>query len=419
MSRLGLVLSAGGARGAYEAGVLYYIRSGLPKNFRQTNFPIQTGTSVGAINALFMASHAHDPLKQGERLKDLWFSLNQDHIYRRDLRAVGSFLQSSLRGMVGNLLTIDPLKIFSRQGPHLRSILNTFPLQELLTKNVDWKALNANIENGPIDAVALTATNMGNGHPEIFLQKKHDIGYTGRQKIHTGPLKVEHAMASSAIPMLFPSTAIGKNYYMDGGLRLFTPMSPAIHLGAERLLIIGLRHRPSTTRKTKKKTVTVKKRPTVIPTLAMQLGSILNGMFLDHIQYDLEQLSRINHLLDLGKLEYGNDFIDKINARMKKEKMEGLAGNHQWKKIKALEITPSEFVSNIYFRWFRSQKKGRFQFSAFEKLMIRLLDVDPRTGRDLLSYLTFAPQYLQELFELGYQDAQSSKHKIMELMTQP
>jgi NTE family protein len=412
MNRLALVLSAGGARGAYEAGVIYYIRMGLPKKTASRNFEILTGTSVGAMNTCGMASTAQDPQLQGKSLKEMWFSLNQSNIYRRDISATTHFLGSTLGGIMRNFLTFNPFHIASRKGPHFESFLDTAPLKEFLTKVIAWPKIEKNILQGPVDAVALSVTNLNNGSNELFFQKKPSVVYRGHYVHHEGALKPEHAIASAAIPIIFPPEKIGKTYYADGGLRLFTPISPAIQLGADRLIVVGMRKRPKPMQPYKGG----QRISTKTPTIAEQLGRMLNGLFLDRIEFDMEQLDRINTIIDISEKIYGKNFLEKINERMKKESYKTDIATRGLKKIEGMEIQPSEFVNNIFLRWFQKGEKGHFKFSALEKILVRLLDIDPTSGSDLLSYLIFAPQYIRDLFDLGYEDAKRKKDRLVEIM---
>jgi NTE family protein len=412
MGKLGLVLSAGGARGAFEAGIIHYIRTGLPKKIANLPFPIQTGTSVGAINTVAMAAMAEDPQAQGEKIKELWLSLKQEDIYRRDMGATTHFLGSTVGGIMRNLFTFNPFHLASRKGPHFTSFLDTTPLKEFLKKNVPWEKIQNNVLKGPIDAVAINATNLQTGNNELFFQKKREVEYLGHYIYHEGPITLEQAMASSAIPMVFPPIKMNDTFYADGGLRLFTPMSPAIQLGADRLIIVGLRHRPNAS-DMKQEGAGKKGRE---PTIADQMGRMLNGLFLDRIQYDMEQLKRINTVIETSEKVYGNDYLEKINKRMQKEGLRGDIASRGLKRIRAVEVRPSEYISDIFMHWYRRVQKTKFKFSAFEKLMVRLLDIDPATGTDLLSYLTFAPDYLRLLFELGYEDAKTQRGKIIEIM---
>jgi len=412
MGRLALVLSAGGARGAYEAGVIHYIRTGLPKPFCQRHFDILSGTSVGAINIATLASTAEDPRMQGERLKELWCSLKQDNIYRRDFGAASHFLASTVGGIFRNLATFNILKIGRRKGPHFTSFLDTTPLREYLLKTIPFEKIEDNVLHGPLDAVVMNATNLGSGNNELFLQKKPEIRYDGHYIHHEVKIQVEHTMASSAIPIIFPSVKLDNTFYADGGLRLFTPMSPAIQLGADHLIVVGLRRRP-TIREIKKEHKNDKKKE---PTISDQMGRMLNGLFLDRIQHDFQQLNRINTIIEMSEKVYGKEYLEKVSQAMIKHGLKGDIASRGLKRIKAIEIQPSRSISSLFLQWFKKTKKSDFQFSSFEKMLIRILDIDPATGKDLLSYLTFAPSYLQELFQLGYEDAQRQKSQIIELM---
>ena len=413
MSSLALVLSAGGARGAYEAGVINYIRTALPPKLIKQNFNILTGTSVGAINTAAMASLAHDPKVQGEMLKDIWFSLTQENIYCRDFGATKHFLASTLGGIFRNLATFNPLKISQRAGAHFTSFLDTSPLRDFLKTHINWKRIKENVDSTPLDAVVINATNLDTGNPELFLYKKDKLEYQGRHLVHEGPIEVEHAMASSAIPIIFPSIHVGDNYYTDGGLRLFTPMSPAIQLGAERLIIVGLRRR-AMHQETKAHPIQIKNKKQ--PTISDQMGRLLNGIFLDRIDFDLQQLKRINMVIEASEKVFGKDYLEKINKQMVKDGHKGDIASRGLKKIRAIEIQPSEFISKLFIDWFQKAEKGAVQFSSLEKLLVRLLDIEPSAGKDLLSYLTFAPSYLRLLFDLGFEDAKSQRQEIIEIM---
>lgn len=412
MGKLALILSAGGARGAYEAGVLHYIRKSLPPSVSQTNFPIQTGTSVGAINTVGWAAMAHDPKAQGERVRELWLSLGQENIYRRDFSAVWNFLQSTLRGILGNLVTFDPFKFVHKKGPGFYSLLDTTPLALYLKKTIAWKQVAQNVRQGPLDCIAISVTNSQTGNVELFLDKKSEVKYTGKFQFHEGTIKLEHIMASSAIPLIFPSIKIKRDYYMDGGLRLSTPISPAIHLGADRLLIIGLRHHRDKNERGKDPHRIYGGRPT----LGQQMGRMLNGVFLDHLEYDIAHLEKVNWILDMGEREFGKKFLTVLRRDQNDVKRKDQREQNPLKKIRFVEILPSEYISKIFHRWVDKIQRKKFKFTSFEKFMIRILDIDPRSGVDLLSYLTFAPKYLNELFELGYQDAHRSRQSLKELL---
>lgn len=413
MGYLGLVLSAGGARAAYEAGVIHYIRSGLPKNIARKAFDVLCGSSAGAINTVGVAALAHDPVYQGEHIRKLWLNLTQDHIYRRGFSSTAGFVMNSITGILRNLTSFDSYNLGKKGGPHLNAFFDTEPLREHLNRIIPFDQIQKNIDNKLVQAVSVTTTNTRSGRCELFIQKREDLEYTGEYIHHLGDLHVEHIMASAAIPVVFPSVKIGKTYYTDGGLRLFTPMSPAIQLGADRIIIIGLRHRatPEEVEKYDSKEMT---HP---PSVAELMGKIMNGIFLDRIQFDLEQAQRINKVIDWSEQVFGDDYIPKINRYLKKQGIIGDIASRGLRKLRYVEILPSEFVSEIFQRWFnKARKSGTFEFSSMEKLLTRLLDVNTDGAIEMLSYLTFSKEYLSELLDLGYEDAKRQRNRLIELM---
>ncbi len=413
MANLGLILSGGGARAAYEAGVIHYIRGALPSKIAKRNFEIQCGSSAGAINTAGMVSTADDPLRQGEYLKDLWLNLKPEEVYERDFTAAFKFFFSSLGGIIRNLTTFDIFKLVTRKGPHFNYLLNNAPLKKFLKKKVSWEKIEANIQKRFVSAVSITTTNARSGRTELFIRRRKEIEYDGEYRIHEVPIEVDHIMASAAIPLVFPTVKIDKVYYTDGGLRLYTPMSPAIQLGAERLLIIGLHH-PAT--QNEKDDFDLKEMKTP-PSVVQLAGRLMNLIFLDSVKYDLEQLKRINHLIERSEKIYGKDYLDRVNSLVKKGKKPNEPISYELKKIDVVEVLPSEFISKIFENWFNKAKKGTYKLSAIEKLLMRLLDFDTAGAVELLSYLTFSHEYIKDLVDLGYEDAKKNRDRLIDILS--
>ena len=415
MGKLALVLSGGGARGAYEAGVIHYIRSGLPKTVASRAFNIISGSSAGAINASAMAAFAHDPVLQGNIIREFWASLRPEDVYNRSFSAAAQFITSSVGGMFRNLIALNPLKSKKDSTHHFNYILDTTPLRAYLKKNIPWEQLNKNVLKGTVDALTVTATNTKSGRCELFIRKKPGISYTGEYKIHDVVFQAEHVIASAAIPVVFPSVKIGKTYYTDGGLRLFAPMSPAIQLNASGIVMVGLRHQ-ATEQEIRAYDDVEMKAP---PTIAQLAGRVMNMIFLDRVQYDLEQMDRINKIIEWSEKVYGKDYLIKINKMLSKEKKSADIGKRGLKKIKVVEILPSTFISNIFEQWYNKLSKGIYKLSAMEQLLLRVLDVNASDSLELLSYLTFAKEYIQDLIELGYEDAKKQKDRLVDLLSMP
>ncbi|QQR80254.1 MAG: patatin-like phospholipase family protein [Deltaproteobacteria bacterium] len=396
---LGLVLSGGGARGAYEAGVIHYIRTMLPPKVRSRHFDVVCGASVGALNASFVAATAHDPKMQGENAFKLWENVREEDIYRRDGKALWDFVSKSSKGMVSNLLNK------AGSGQHFNGFLDTAPFLPFIKKIISWNRISQNIREGFVRAVSLVATNVFTGRMELFIEKAPDVEYTGEYITHFGKIDPIHAMASAAIPIVFPSVMVDGIAYTDGGLRLNTPMSPAIQLGADSVLVIGLHYRPPNNE------VTFHGEIGKAPPLGQILGRVMNSIFLDRINYDLEQLERINRIIDWAEMLHGKTFVEDLNEMLVQKKIRGDIANRGLKRITALRIRPSQDIGEIFSECF--QKNNQRHFSAFEKLLVRFLDIDPTKGIDFLSYIVFMPEYLKRLLELGFEDARTNHDKLV------
>lgn len=406
-----LILSGGGARGAYEAGVMHYIHSVLAKDRDIAHhFDIYCGSSVGSINTCYLAGASHlDPITRGNTLYQTWKELKQEQIYLRDVRSLTSFIFRTMSGVTLNFLR-SPQKDRSNAKTHFQGFFDTRPLPFFLKHHINFRDLNKNVDDGLVTAVALTATNLRTDQMELFLKKKEGHPYNGPYTIHETKLGFKHAMASAAIPIFFPAIRINGLYYVDGGMRLNTPLSPAIQLGAQKILIIGL-HNVEERRSAKEI-----ENADMPPTLGELIGKMLNSIFLDRADYDLEQLDRINAILQWGKARYGEGFLDEINKVASKVKNRRNIEKRSLKEIKALCISPSRDVRKLFFECINEPHSYKQNFGAFERLFLKILDVDLIQGQDFLSYLMFLPNYLSRLLDLGFEDAKARADEIAEFL---
>ncbi len=403
--KLGIVLSGGGARGAYEAGVIHYLRTMLPEKVRQRRFDILCGASVGAINTSFMAATTHDINFQGIQIKHLWENVREENIYRRDRKALLEFLARSGKGIFMNMLKGE------NRSSHFNGFLDTAPFLPFIEKVIPWPMISKNIKAGLLQAISIVATNVFTGRTELFIEKLPEVEYTGEYIHHTTRIKPIHAMASAAIPLIFPTVMVDDIAYTDGGLRLNTPMSPAIQLGADAILVIGLHHRAKPGEK-----IPFHGEKGKSPALGQVLGRVMNSIFLDRIQYDIEQMERINRIIEWGETIHGKHFLEEINTMLHREKIRGDIANRGLKRLSALRIRPSEDIGEIFSDCYR---RGRDKhFTHFEKFMVRLLDIDPAEGVDVLSYIGFMPEYLSKLLELGFEDARRSHSDLIAFLDQ-
>lgn len=383
-----LVLSGGGARGAYEAGVLKYVREELPPRIRANmHFDVICGTSVGAINSCFFASLNHMPEVQGEALVQMWKSLRIDGVYQiglRELLNLPKFVFGS-RGR-GEL---DDVIGASRLG----GLFNTSPMEDLVRRQIRWNNIQSNIASGDISALALTATHVPTGTTHVFMQRSKPEALNWNTDTQVYPYEVQlgpsHALASAAIPWIFPAVEIEGEVYCDGGLKLNTPISPAIRLGADRLFLISLR--------ADAKTEEVKRAHRIdrYPSALFLLGKILNALMLDKTDYDLKRLERFNAFVDLK-----NKTINKT-----------------YRHIDNLVVRPSEDLGILASRRLRMGGLAERVGGLVGRLLSRMADSVDDQGADALSYLLFDVEYANDLIELGMHDADAQRQKIIEFFS--
>ncbi len=363
-----LMLPGGGARGAYQIGALKAIAQICPE---RNPFPIIAGTSAGAINAAVVASHADRFAYGVERLEYFWGNMRCNRIYRTDWRSV---LQNTAHWIAG--------AVFGRlglSGPD--ALLDTQPLRALLKNETKLSNISRCIEEGVLRAAAVTASGYTTADAVTLYQALPETKpwRKGRRRGEPSEINVEHLMASAALPLLFPPIALHHQYYIDGGLRQTAPLSPAIHLGAERILIITTRdeHPDPEPQSLPKR-----------PGMGDIAGYMLDIVFMDSLQADLDRLHRINHTLSLLP--------------------EASRQSTNLKHIDTLVIRPSVDVRNTANRF-------REQMPASIKLLLGALGALGPDSR-LPSYLLFDQDYCRTLMELGYHDAMGQRDAIHQFL---
>lgn len=402
--RFALVLSGGGARGAYEAGVIHYIRTMLPSPLRDHQFDIFCGNSVGALNIAFMASTAQDPNMQGRKLCEHWENMREEYLYRRDLTALLELVYKNSKGFVFNLF-----RDVKNRTSYLSGILDNTPLSSYLKKKISWKGIAQNVRSHRIQAVSIVATNVLDGSAELFIAKDAQVQYRGDLKVHFGPILPLHVQASAAIPILFPTVNVNGVPYTDGGLSLNTPLSPAIQLGADKILVIGLHGRLKPGEHNPAQELHGQEAPS-----SMVLGRVMDSLFVNNVESDLDQLGRINRLLAAGEAIYGKDFLEKLNAQLRAEKHKTFS--HGFRPLEVFSIQPSENLGKIFTYCY--EKRRDDYFSTFEKVLFRITDIDPTSGNEFLSYISFMPYYLKTLLYLGFEDARKQHNQLQKFFEQ-
>jgi len=372
---IGLVLPGGGARCAYQVGVLKAIAEMVPRGAANP-FPVISGTSAGAVNGVVLATRARRFQHALIDLERVWANFQTHQVFRSDSKTMlkGALHWLTAFGSAG-LLGTDP-----------RSMLDNEPFRNLLKRHVKFTHIQDSIDRGHLDALAITAAGYGSARSISFFQGKEGLETWTRvrRRGQRTEITLDHVMASIAAPLIFPPVLMGREYFGDGAMRQATPLSPAVRLGAKRLLVIGVRNEEQDPEPAPDEVIPH-------PSLGRIAGYMLDALLMDGLSSDLERLMRINEI---------------VNAQPGR-KLQGDVAN--LKAIDAFIIYPSQDVREIALRYIDEMPRS-------VRILMRMLGAMNYCGRQLVSYLLFESGYTQALIKLGYEDAVSRREELLNFM---
>lgn len=409
----GLVLSGGGARGAYEVGVLRFVLSCLKKEGISPHFDFLSGTSVGALNCAFLASHADDQSAAALQLVDYWRSMRMDTLLKFGPRELGDLVYVLLgsAGALGKLMRRKRKKLPWGANAHhepIHGLFDTTPFAEDMSRRIPWRRIGENLKNGCLKGVAVAATEVCRGKTVVFYQmgegKGFEFGADPSKEARPVELSVQHAMASTAIPILFPSVQVGDFCFSDGALKQNTPIQPAIRMGADKMLVIGLDQAPAES--FRRARLGCRMNPT--PGLLFLLGRTINVLLSEALDYELSRMEMFNNLATRGAEMYGDDFLTNLNQ------LTGTIRKGRYRVIENLLIRPSVAPNDLAVEAARQSPDELRMPGASGKVFQRLALSETVMESELLSYLMFTPTYIRKLMDLGYEDARRQKDELME-----
>ncbi len=373
-TRTALVLPGGGARGAFQVGVLKALAEIMPKSSANP-FSVISGTSAGAVNSVVLASKAEHLRSAVAELEQVWAHFRCHQVYKTDnLTMLKSSLHWLFSFVLGGWLVGTP-----------KSLLDNSPLRDLLSRNVHFPRIQQAIDNGHLEAVAFTAAGYGSARSTSFFEAADHLRDWDRIRRlgKRTDLNLDHLMASIAVPMVFPPQQIANEYFGDGAMRQATPLSPAVHLGADRILVVGIRDE------------TGEKVPTELglpPSIGQIAGYMLDTLFMDGLYSDLERITRINELIDSVPES------DRTGAFA------------EVRPIDTMLIVPSEDLTEI-----ATRHRQELPFAI--RALLRGVGGKNYGESKLVSFLLFEKAYARELIALGYRDAMKVKDELLEFVS--
>jgi NTE family protein len=390
--RVGLVLAGGAARGAYEVGVLEHIVEDVARDVgHEITFDILCGTSVGAINACCLAAWADEPRGRVARLSTVWTGLRMSEV---------------LRPMSGGVLDVVR-GFFGRHPAQATSLFDPAPLEQLIVSAIPFDRIDKNLRAGRVRALTVSSTQVATGRTVVFVQRRNarpaawpSTAFMTPRSVRMRPI---HALASSAVPLLFPAVPIHGRWYCDGGIRQNVPLSPARRLGATHMVVVNPKHE---TRVDADISLEIA-REDAFPNPLFLLGKTLNALLLDRIDNEIDRLEKINDILDAGARRYGPGFARSLSEEL------GYTDGGGLRPIRTIHVRASRNIGRMCAEFVRSPEFA--PPGMLGRIMKRLAEGETARENDLLSYLLFDGGFARQLVELGRHDARTMHEDLCAL----
>jgi NTE family protein len=412
-----IVLAGGGARGAYETGVIRYLFEEFsPPRGGDPLFDIFTGTSAGALNACTLASMAHSPQEGARELIDYWRSIRMETILRFGTRELLNLPSVVLGRKVGFdfLRTRErpPRPPASHHAP-VSGVFSTSPLYRDMRSRIPWDLLQQNIRSGVVRGLAVCATEVCTSKSVVFYQVHRQGNYrASRDSARVARpviIQVEHAMASAAIPFLFPAIQIEGVCHVDGALRQNAPVSPAMRMGAGKILVVGLALEPES--KYQRARMGCRRNP--YPGSLFLLGRTVKAVMDGTLDHELHRTEMFNRLILDGQDTYGESFLKNLNRSARRFR------NADYRLLRVQHIRPSRSLNDLAIEALREAPEELDMPGPTGRLLRSLLSSAPMVESELSSFLMFMPTYIRKLMDLGTQDAKNQRKELSRFFSAP
>ncbi|HZU83125.1 MAG TPA: patatin-like phospholipase family protein [Polyangiaceae bacterium] len=395
-SRVGLVLAGGSARAAYEVGVVCYVLEEVSRSLgRDVPLDVISGTSAGSINALMLAAHADRPRERGAMLAQRWTDLRLEEVVRPSPKEI---LHIAAR-LLGRAARPDPSQ--GRRG----GAFDPSGIERIVQESVPPGAITEHMQKGRLAALSISTTHVASGRTVVFVQRREGgtppWGGDRTMAARAARIGPEHALASAAVPLLFPAVEIDGQFYCDGGLRQNVPLSPARRLGADGLIVINPRY----IREESPSSALAESREHAYPDPLFVVGKAMNALLLDRIENDIRRLQKLNAVLDAGTRRFGQRYVAALNEEL------GRRGESALRPLEVVYVRASEDIGVLAAEYVRSAEFAKRARGFLGRVLRRIAEGESEA--DFLSYVLFDGVFAGRLIEIGRSDARARHDELV------